>query len=58
LNDYSRRAHDYARQHGINILGGTHYSTEAFACRTICSYFEQLGLGCEFIEGEPGMADL
>jgi putative NIF3 family GTP cyclohydrolase 1 type 2 len=58
LNDYSRVMHDYAKRHRINILGGTHYSTEAFACRAMCGYFEKLGLGCEFCEGEPGLADL
>jgi putative NIF3 family GTP cyclohydrolase 1 type 2 len=58
LNDYSRKAHECAKKHRINILGGTHYSTEAFACRAICGYFKKLGLGCEFCVGEPGFADL
>jgi len=58
LNDHSREAHDYAKQHEINVLGGTHYSTEAFACRAMCNYFEQLGLSCKFTEGEPGLQDL
>ena len=58
LNDHSRKAHDYSKQHRINVLGGTHYSTEAFACRAMCKYFEKLGLICEFIEGKPGLEDL
>ena len=58
LNDYSRGAHDYARGHRINVLGGTHYSTEAFACRAMCNYFERLGLNCEFCEDKPGLQDL
>lgn len=58
LNDHSKQAHDYAKNNGINILGGTHYSTEKFACQKMCEYFEKLGLPCEFIEGKPGMKDI
>jgi putative NIF3 family GTP cyclohydrolase 1 type 2 len=58
INDYSRRAHDFARRQRISLLGGTHYSTEAFACKAMCRYFEKPGLECMFIEGEPGMEDL
>jgi len=39
-------------------LGGTHYSTEKFACKKMCKYFEEKGLPARFIEGEPVMADL
>ena len=58
LNDYSRRTHDFAKRYRMNILGGTHYSTEAFACRAMCTYFEKLELTCTFCEGEPGLQDL
>ncbi len=58
LNDHSRKAHDYAKHHRISVLGGTHYSTEAFACRAMCNYFEKSGLSCMFCEGEPGLQDL
>ena len=58
LNSHSQKAHDFAKEHKINVLGGTHYSTEAFACRAMCKYFEKLGLDCEFIEGKPGLEDL
>jgi len=57
-NDHSKEAHDYAKEHKINILGGTHYSTERFACQAMCKYFEKLNLPCEFIEDKPGMEDI
>jgi len=58
LNEHSKPAHDYAKQNKINILGGTHYSTERFACQAMCKYFEKLGLKCEFIPGKPGLEDM
>jgi putative NIF3 family GTP cyclohydrolase 1 type 2 len=51
-------AHDFAREKGINIMGGTHYSTEKPACLAMCAYFRKLGLPADFIEGEPVMEDL
>jgi putative NIF3 family GTP cyclohydrolase 1 type 2 len=51
-------AHNYAKEKGINILGGTHYTTEKPACQAMCKYFKKLGLPAEFIEGEPGFEDL
>jgi putative NIF3 family GTP cyclohydrolase 1 type 2 len=42
----------------INVLGGTHYSTEKFACQKMCIYFEKLGLASAFIEGEPILEDM
>ncbi|MGY4884366.1 MAG: Nif3-like dinuclear metal center hexameric protein [Nanobdellota archaeon] len=57
-NDHSQKAHDFAKEHKINILGGTHYSTEKFACIEMCKYFKDLGLESEFVEGKPGMEDL
>jgi len=58
LNSYSQAAHDFARKHRINILGGTHYSTEKFACMKMCEYFRKRGLLCRFIPGKPGLEDL
>lgn len=58
LNYHSQKAHDFAKEHKINILGGTHYSTEKFACISMCDYFRKLGLECQFIEGKPGLEDL
>ena len=57
-NDHSRKAHDFAEKHKVNILGGTHYSSERFACISIIDYFKNLGLPSEFIEDEPVMEDL
>lgn len=57
-NDHSAEAHEFARKNKINILGGTHYSTEKFACIAICECFKKIGLPCEFIEDEPVLEDL
>jgi len=57
-NDYSKPAHEYARQNKINILGGTHYSTEKFACIAMCNYFKKIGIKSEFINGAPNFKDL
>jgi putative NIF3 family GTP cyclohydrolase 1 type 2 len=55
---FSKDAHEKAREKQINLLGGTHYSTEKPACQAMCGYFKKLGLPSEFIEGEAGMGDL
>ena len=57
-NPYTLKVHDYAREKGINILGGTHYSTEKPACQAMCLYFQKFGLPSEFIAGTPGLEDL
>jgi len=57
-NSHTQKAHDYAREKGINILGGTHYSTEKPACQSMCDYFKKLGLPSEFIEDVPVFEDL
>ena len=57
-NEHSEMSHKYAEDNGINILGGTHYSTEKYACMAICEYFKKLGLPSEFIEGKPVLEDL
>jgi putative NIF3 family GTP cyclohydrolase 1 type 2 len=54
----AQKAHDLAKEKGINILGGTHYTTEKPACQAMCGYFKELGLPAEFIEGTPGLEDL
>ncbi len=58
LNDHSRAAHEFAQEKKINILGGTHYSTEKFACMAMCDYFKKLGLPCVFMEDIPVLEDL
>ncbi|MCG8568878.1 MAG: Nif3-like dinuclear metal center hexameric protein [Spirochaetes bacterium] len=57
-NDYSQKAHDFAKNNKINILGGTHYSTEKFACIAMTEYFEKLGLPSEFIDDVPVIEDM
>lgn len=58
LNDYSQPTHNFEKENGINVIGGTHYSTEKFACIAICKYFEKLGLPCEFVEDKPVLEDM
>lgn len=57
-NEYSAEVHELEQKNCINILGGTHYSTEKFACQKMCTYFEKLGLASSFIEGEPVYEDM
>ncbi|WML32846.1 Nif3-like dinuclear metal center hexameric protein [Clostridium sp. OS1-26] len=57
-NEYSAEVHELEQKNGINVLGGTHYSTEKFACQKMCAYFEKLGLASIFIEGEPIYEDM
>jgi putative NIF3 family GTP cyclohydrolase 1 type 2 len=58
LNDYSKKSHDFAKENNLNILGGTHYSTEKFACKKMVEYFEEMGLVSEFIPEEPVLEDM
>ena len=57
-NEWSEEAHEYAEKHRLNILGGTHYSTEKFACISMTEYFRELGLPTKFIADEPVMEDM
>jgi len=57
-NDVFAEAHEFAEKNRINIFGGTHYSSEKFACIAMCKYFEKLGLPAEFIEDEPCVEDM
>ena len=57
-NKHSNKAHEFAERNGINILGGTHYSTETFACIAMCDYFKKLNLPSEFIGDDPVMEDM
>ncbi|MFW9782931.1 MAG: Nif3-like dinuclear metal center hexameric protein [Candidatus Heimdallarchaeota archaeon] len=58
LNEYSTKIHEFEKENGINLIGGTHYSTEKFACIAVCRYFEKLGLNCEFMEDSPILEDM
>ena len=57
-SEISAEAHEFAKNNHINVIGGTHYSTEKFACMAMCNYFSKLGLPAEFIEGEPCFEDM
>ena len=57
-NEDYLEVHKLEQKNSINVLGGTHYSTEKFACQKMCMYFEKLGLACSFIKGEPVYEDM
>jgi len=57
-SDYSKGPHEFAEKNRINILAGTHYSTERFACMSMVDYFKELGLSSEFVEDDPVMEDM
>ncbi|MCL2404159.1 MAG: Nif3-like dinuclear metal center hexameric protein [Defluviitaleaceae bacterium] len=57
-NKYSHEAHCLEMEHNINLIGGTHYSSEKFACIEICKYFCELGLAAEYINDIPCYDDL
>jgi putative NIF3 family GTP cyclohydrolase 1 type 2 len=58
INEYSEKTHKLEKENHINLLGGTHYSTEKFAPQEMCKYFSNLGLPAEFVEDEPDLYDL
>lgn len=58
LNDFSRDVHKLENEQGINVIGATHYSTEQFAMRKMCSYFMKIGLAARFVEGKPDLHDI
>lgn len=57
-NESYSEVHELEQRNGINVLGGTHYSTEKFACQRMCDYFEKLGITSIFIEGKPVYEDM
>ena len=52
------RNHAAAKEHGVTLVGGTHYSTEKFAPLEMVKFFEGLGLACEFIPETPRLQEL
>jgi len=58
INEHSRDIHEYERKQKINLLGGTHYSSEKYAPMAMCEYFADLGLPSEFVDDEPDLYDL
>jgi len=58
VNEYSKVAHQLEKENNINLLGGTHYSSEKFACIEMCKYFSKLGIPSEFVDDIPCFEDL
>jgi putative NIF3 family GTP cyclohydrolase 1 type 2 len=57
-NEKFAAVHQYEKENHINVLGGTHYSTEKFACQRICDYFNNFGLIAKFVEDLPVLEDM
>lgn len=57
-NSHSEKAHQIAENYWISILGGTHYSTEKFACQNMVNYFKKIWIDAEFIEDSPVLEDM
>lgn len=57
-NSYSATAHQLQKEHKINLIGATHYSSEKYACIAICKYFNRMGLQAEFVHDVPCFEDL
>lgn len=58
VNEHSEKTHKLEKENHINLLGGTHYSSEKFAPMAMCKYFSNLGLPTEFVEDAPNLYDL
>jgi putative NIF3 family GTP cyclohydrolase 1 type 2 len=58
-SDYepSLRFHDICKEHEINVIAATHYSTEKWACKAVLKFFESLGVAAEFVEDSPAFTD-
>ena len=52
------RNHAAAKENGVTLVGGTHYSTEKFAPMEMVKFFEGLGLESEFIPETPRLQEL
>lgn len=44
-----REAHEFAKENELNIIGGSHYSTEKFACIEMVEYFNDKGIDAVFL---------
>jgi putative NIF3 family GTP cyclohydrolase 1 type 2 len=57
-NERYVEVHTFEKEKRINVLGGTHYSTEKFACMKMVRYFDKHGLSAQFVEDTPVLKDL
>lgn len=56
--EWTQNNHANAKKFGVNIISGTHCSTEKFAPMAMCEFFRNLGVESEFIDEEPNFGDL
>lgn len=56
--DWFMPSHEAAAAAGVSILAAGHYSTECFAMREICRFFEERGIAAEFLPETPLLQDL
>lgn len=57
-NKHYSEVHEYEKKNNVNVIGGTHYSTEKYACMKMCDYFTNLGIESTFIDGVPVLEDM
>ncbi|MCU0856828.1 MAG: Nif3-like dinuclear metal center hexameric protein [Pontiellaceae bacterium] len=50
MTNANQEFRDYARESGINLLGGTHYNTEKCAVRDVATLLNEQGIKAEFLE--------
>jgi putative NIF3 family GTP cyclohydrolase 1 type 2 len=55
---WTQSIHEQAKVNGINLIGGTHFSTEKFALISLVKFFEGLGIPCEFLDELPNLNDI
>ena len=56
--DWTQANHAAAKENRINIISGTHCSTEKFAPMAMCEFFRNLGVESEFIDEQPNLDEL
>lgn len=56
--DWTQANHEAAKENRINIISGTHCSTEKFAPMAMCEFFRNLGVESEFIDEQPNLDEL
>ena len=54
----TEKAHLFAKQNNINIIGATHYSTEKFACMKMVAFFNKVGIQSCFVEDNAVLEDI
>jgi putative NIF3 family GTP cyclohydrolase 1 type 2 len=54
----TEKAHQFAKENNINIIGATHYSTEKFACIKMVDFFKCVGLKSFYVEDNAVLEDM